>query len=69
MTRDEHMKWAKERALEYLPANPQEAVTSMMSDLDKHDETRNILRGPLAMIGLLSMDSPDEARRYIEGFN
>lgn len=44
-SREEHMKWVKERALEELDADPygsgpQNALTSVMSDLRKHPETR-----------------------------
>lgn len=70
MTREEHMKWCKERALAYLPADPQQAITSMLSDISKHPETKsNMLAGltlQLMMIGSLS--SPEDARRHIEGF-
>ena len=38
MTRSEHLTWCKQRALEYLPANLTEAMTSMLSDLGKHIE-------------------------------
>jgi hypothetical protein len=41
MTRDEHLEWAKQRALEYLPDNPLEAMTSMGSDLNKHPRRPN----------------------------
>jgi len=70
MTRAEHMAWCKARALAYLPASPQEAVTSMLSDLGKHDETKNVAQGPIFMIGMHAAmsDSPDDARRFIEGF-
>ena len=39
MTREEHLDWCKKRALAYLPMDPMEAMTSMMSDLTKHAET------------------------------
>jgi hypothetical protein len=42
MTRDEHLAWAKKRALEYLDAgDPSQAFTSMLSDLGKHPDTEN----------------------------
>lgn len=72
MTRDEHMAWCKDRAREYLKAgNASEAVTSMMSDLGKHDETAGVLRGPLGMIGIMTAASGSiaDARSFIEGFN
>ena len=71
MTRQEHMQWCKSRALAYLPGNPREAITSMLSDLGKHEETRDILGGPLAMLGIMEAANanPESARRFIEGFN
>lgn len=42
MTRDEHIAWAKARALEYLPAHPDLAIASITSDLTKHPETADI---------------------------
>ena len=38
MTRDEHLTWCKERALEYLKINDYDnAINSMASDLQKHE--------------------------------
>jgi hypothetical protein len=51
MTRAEYVAWAKARALEYLDGydpDPAQAIASIVSDLGKHDETRE---GALA-IGL-----------------
>ncbi len=71
MSRQEHLSWCKSRALSYLPDSPQEAVTSMLSDLGKHPETKGLIEGPLAMIGLLvaSHNNATEAKSFIEGFN
>lgn len=71
MNRTEHLAFCKERALEYLPGDPQQAFNSMMSDLGKHNETRthiaiNIGMG-LLIIGELS--TPDQMRKFIVGFN
>ena len=74
MTREEHLQWCKDRALEYLKPgefySPQEAVASMMSDMNKHPETE-LTGGALTMLGLHAVMSGDanEVRRYIEGFN
>lgn len=38
MTRDEHLQWAKDRALEYLPNDLASATASFVSDLGKHPE-------------------------------
>lgn len=73
-TRHQHLDWCKQRALEYLEPDefysPQEAVTSMLSDLNKHPET-SLKGGVLTMLGLKAAQSgdPEEARRFIEGFN
>ena len=73
MTRDEHLEWAKQRALEYLEANDnQNAFTSMLSDLNKHDELKD---HPGKTIGVMFMLLPGwinntpELRRWIVGFN
>lgn len=69
MTRTEHMRWAKGRALEYVKQNDlQNAVASMMSDLNKHSETRD-LGGSMGMVGMMEVQrGPDAVRRWIEGF-
>jgi hypothetical protein len=42
MTRDEHMEWAKKRALEYCDFGDYVgALSSFCSDLQKHAETHN----------------------------
>lgn len=57
MTRAEHLTWAKERALEYLPDTSQ-AMASFLSDLSKHEQTAGHPVGELmamhAMSGLLT---------------
>jgi hypothetical protein len=71
MTRDEHLAWAKRRALEYLDAaDLLNAFTSMGSDLDKHPELRTIgqVMFPLGMLHVQNHDAR-ELRRWIEGFN
>lgn len=74
MTRQEHMDWCKKRAMEYVEQGDLlNGVTSMMSDLDKHPETRD-KGGALAMLGLLAMQQAqsgdrESVKRYIEGFN
>jgi hypothetical protein len=70
-TRQEHVQWCKERALAYLPDDPAQAVASMLSDMGKHEETRHVLNGPLATIGLIEARDaiPESVQRFIEGFN
>lgn len=71
MTRQEHLEWCKKRAHEYLErGDVLNAVTSMLSDLNKHEETRQ--DNPfLAMLGMeAAIDGNiNEARRFIDGFN
>lgn len=67
-TRAEHLAWCKQRALKYLPDNPQEAFTSMASDLGKHEGTRGHIGIELGMMLLMSNNIGD-MREYIEGFN
>ena len=71
-TREEHLTWCKERALEYIENDELgNAYASMVSDLNKHEETLGhigIKLGiQLMMAGHLS--SPDKMRHFIEGFN
>lgn len=70
ISRDEHVKWAKHRALEYVEAGLlEQAVTSMMSDLGKHPETISLGQF-CAPQGLRAMMSGDAAkvRSFIEQF-
>lgn len=71
-SREEHLKWCKRRALEYVERDDcSQAVASMLSDLRKHPETENHsaieLMAQLLFAGLL--DSTVECRSFIEGFN
>lgn len=69
MTRTEHIKWCKQRALEYLPEDPRQALTSMMSDLEKHPETVKLAQNiGLLYIFELQNNNARSARRFIEGF-
>lgn len=72
MTRKEHLDWAKARALEYCDqGDVHSALTSMISDLGKHEETQGHPAIPLGMDMLLAghLDSPRKMREFIEGFN
>lgn len=72
MTRDEHLAWAKTRALEYLDEGDRtSAVASLISDLGKHPETSSHpaiqLSGMLLMGGHLN--TQEQARDLIVGCN
>ena len=72
MTRDEHLQWAKGRALEYADkGDAANAMASMLSDLRKHPELQDHVGINLGMMLLLSgnMRGADEIRKFIEGFN
>ncbi len=72
MTRDEHLAWCKQRALEYVDAGDlDEAFASMLSDLGKHPETvthsGKQLGIMLKMRGYLNTAA--EMRKFIKDFN
>jgi len=75
MTREQHLAWCKKRALEYVDKGDlANGVTSMISDMDKHDETRFDPKSVLGMLGLLALQQAvqgdrDGVRRFIVGFN
>ncbi len=69
MTRDEHVEWCKKRAREYLDKGDLEnAIASMISDMNKHPECR--VNEYLAVLGIMSVRDRDVAgaRRFIDGF-
>lgn len=76
MTREEHLQWCKDRAMEYVKRGALlEAVTSMGSDLTKHPETKSSADSPV-MAGLFLLacqqaqsGDRDGVVRYIKGFN
>jgi hypothetical protein len=68
-TRDEHLAWAKQRALEYLDAGDlSSAVASMGSDLKKHRELG--ANEHLLYLGMMRVMEGDArgVRDWIEGF-
>ena len=72
MTREEYLKWYKQRALEYVAAGDLEgALNSMMSDLRKHDETKENSKWPFTALGRIAAKrgDPKEMVRFINGFN
>lgn len=71
MKRDEHLQWAKDRALEYLPKDIPGALSSFISDMRKHDELKEHVG--LELLGMLMITNnfrgPDDVKHQIEGFN
>jgi len=70
-TRQEHLEWCKQRALEYVDTDPANAWASMASDLQKHPETAGHVGLELGMLQLMGgmLSTPEQMRRFIEGFN
>lgn len=72
MTRQEHLAWCKQRALEYVEAGDNaQAYASMASDLKKHPDTTNHPAIELGMMMLVGghLNHAKEMRNFIEGFN
>lgn len=77
MTRDEHLKWCKQRALEYLQPGEyfslDDAMASMASDLGKHDETRKDHQRTIGLMFQLrasgNLSTATLMRESINGFN
>ena len=71
MTREEHLAWCKERALEYVDRGDLlQGITSMGSDLSKHPETENHpgINIGIGLVAIGSLSSQAEMRTFIEGF-
>lgn len=72
MTREEHLQWCKDRALEYVDANDtSQAFASFSSDMSKHPETANHSALKLGTMLLMGghLNTPAEMRKWILGFN
>lgn len=73
MTREEHLKWCKERAIQEMDfyKDPSKGIISMMSDLRKHPETNNEILMSLCTMQLMTKPrmSRQEAINFINGFN
>lgn len=72
MTGAEHLRWAKDRALEYANhGDTVNAINSLTSDLRKHPETAGhpgiLLMTMLAASG--DFNRPGRLSEFIEGFN
>lgn len=72
MNRHEHVAWSKQRALQILDEGDLTgAYTSMVSDLSKHTETKGHIAIGIGMSLMLihKLDTSEEMRKFIEGFN
>lgn len=68
MNREQHLAWAKERALEYLPKNPPQAISSFMSDITKHQETASLTHHAMRILSGVNWNSAESVRAFIEGW-
>ena len=72
ITKEEHIKWCKERANREIDfyKDPKQGLISMMSDLEKHPETRNHSGIKIAALMLFSgqIRTVEEAKKFIDGF-
>jgi hypothetical protein len=69
LTRAEHLAWAKQRALEELDRGDSlNAITSMLSDLGKHEELQK--SRAVGVMSMVALDARDDrrVRHWIEGF-
>jgi len=72
MKRVEHLQWCKNRAIEILNnGDITGAWTSMVSDLSKHEETRNhaAIELGMMMVATGNLSTSDKMKNFIEGFN
>lgn len=72
MSRDDHLAWAKTRALEYVDRYElMNAVNSMLSDLNAHDGFDKVTSAFLATLGMMDVINGDReaVRRWVEGFH
>ncbi len=72
MTREKHLEWCKKRAREYLDqGDVANGIRSMLSDLNKHDETKVGVGSVLYRLGMMYQMNNDMpgARHFVEGFN
>jgi hypothetical protein len=71
MTREEHIKWCKERAIAEInhSGDPKQGIISMMSDLRKHPETNGDPLQAFCVMQMVRIKSRQDAINFINGFN
>jgi hypothetical protein len=69
-TRQEHLQWCKDRANEYIKVRDgQQAISSMLSDLNKHEETRASVRLGAMLMTATDFHDMRSVKRFVDGFN
>ena len=72
MNYEEYLAWCKQRAIEYVDEGDlTNAMASMVSDLNKHEELRD---HPAIQLGMMlttcgNLSTTEEMRKFILGFN
>lgn len=73
MSKADHLEWCKRRAHEYLDIGQiDKAMTSLVSDLSKHDGTADRSNSPLFLaktVQIAISDDVAKARSFIDGIN
>jgi len=72
ITRQEHLDWCKQRALQILGSGDIDgAYASMASDLEKDESTKGHAAIGLGLMMLMSgfLSTPEKMRNFIHGFN
>jgi hypothetical protein len=65
--REAHLAWCRQRALEYLDlGDPIQAITSLMSDLGKHEQTVPTLPMTRRSVNIAVYGTLNETRAFIE---
>lgn len=70
-TREQHIQWCKDRALEILKSGDiNRAYASMVSDLGEHPETKDHSSNMLGIILMMSgrLSTQDAMKKFIEGY-
>lgn len=70
MNAAEHFEWSRHRAMEYVElGDGGMAMSSLLSDLNKHPGTENILNDGLLFLftGEVMIGGAEGARRFIDG--
>ena len=69
-TRQEHLQWCKDRANEYIKTGDgQGAMSSMISDLGKHDGTVGSVQIGFMLMTATSAHDLGAVKRFVDGFN
>lgn len=72
MTREEHLKWCVQRAIEEMDyyKDPKQALISMASDLRKHPETNHDAMISLCMMQMMTKPAMNrqETIGFLNGF-